>query len=172
MHLLTELANKYPLDKGTNFAEAHGYTEIYGPLFEPLKNLEISLLEIGVWHGHSLRLWEDYFPHAEITAIDNDRTCLKEGSNRSKVYIGHQADLRFMENIGNREGDFDIIIDDGSHLQHDVITSFSVLYRFLKKGGLYFVEDLHVMPYLQMVLRDTPIVYLECSDKLAWIRRL
>jgi hypothetical protein len=42
---------------------------------------------------------------------------------------------------------FDIIVDDGSHICHDVISSFEMLYEHLAPGGKYFIEDLHTSYY-------------------------
>jgi hypothetical protein len=39
--------------------------------------------------------------------------------------------------------EFDIIIDDGSHVQSHVRETFSIMFPKLKNGGLYLVEDLH-----------------------------
>jgi demethylmacrocin O-methyltransferase len=38
-------------------------------------------------------------------------------------------------------GGFDIVIDDGSHINDHVIASFETLFPLLKDGGLYVVED-------------------------------
>jgi len=73
---LTELANKYASDKGTIAPETGhhgprlGYTEIYHKYFEPLRNLDINILEIGIGGGPSLKMWEDYFHKARIVAFD------------------------------------------------------------------------------------------------------
>ena len=40
-------------------------------------------------------------------------------------------------------GPFDIIIDDGSHRNDDMVISFETLFPVLKCGGMYVVEDLH-----------------------------
>ena len=46
---------------------------------------------------------------------------------------------RFMAQVG---GDFDIIIDDGSHIVAHQIISFKTLFPYLKSGGIYVIEDL------------------------------
>jgi len=45
-----------------------------------------------------------------------------------------------MKNFG--EPVFDVIIDDGSHRPDHQQISLSFFFRKLKKGGLYFIEDL------------------------------
>jgi len=53
-----------------------------------------------------------------------------------------QADQTRLRQLASTEF-FDIVIDDGSHAQSDVISSFSVLFELLAPGGLYVVEDTH-----------------------------
>lgn len=47
---LTDPANRYRSDKGTEFGEMHGYTQLYERLFEPLRQERFRLLEIGLRH--------------------------------------------------------------------------------------------------------------------------
>jgi len=56
MHRLTELANKYETDKGSL---NHNYTEVY-PKYLP-ENPK-KMMEIGIWKGSSLRMWNEYYP--------------------------------------------------------------------------------------------------------------
>jgi hypothetical protein len=52
---LTYLANTLDSDKGTVILDAHGYTRIYTRLFEPLRDKEITLVEIGLFRHHADR---------------------------------------------------------------------------------------------------------------------
>jgi demethylmacrocin O-methyltransferase len=38
--------------------------------------------------------------------------------------------------------EFDIILDDGSHINDDVIQSFKIMFPKIRKGGVYIAEDL------------------------------
>lgn len=38
-------------------------------------------------------------------------------------------------------GTLDVVIDDGSHLSPDVLTTFNTLFPLLRDGGVYAVED-------------------------------
>ena len=39
--------------------------------------------------------------------------------------------------------ELDIIIDDASHNLRDIIIAFSILFKKLKKGGIYIIEDIN-----------------------------
>ena len=58
------------------------------------------------------------------------------------VHQGSQSDSKFIAKIINLYNNFDIIIDDGSHLKKDVIKSFHLLFPHLNNDGLYIVEDM------------------------------
>ena len=117
-------------------------TEIYPVYFDPFKNDKITLLEIGVKYGASLRVWKDFFPNGLIYGIDIEKSyALTE--DRIKTFTGSQADTKFLKKIVKEVGKFDFIIDDGSHLSTDQITSFDYLFEHgLKAGGTYFIEDM------------------------------
>jgi hypothetical protein len=60
------------------------------------------------------------------------------------VFIGDQNNPEHLEEcVRIYGGDFDIIVDDGSHYGEHIVTSFKTLYPYLKKGGIYVIEDLH-----------------------------
>ena len=141
---LTLLADVY----GTDKTGSHWYTTHYMNHFRRFKNKRIKLLEIGVGGyenpkdgGNSLRMWKKYFPFGKIYAIDiYDKSALQE--NRIKIYQGSQVDRDFLENITNETGEFDLIIDDGSHLNEHIIETFKILFPKLKEGGVYAIEDI------------------------------
>lgn len=119
---------------------AHWYTPHYQRYFQPLKGKRLNLLEIGVGGGESLRMWKAYFRKSRIVGIDlYDKTCFCE--NRIDIRQCDQTDSELLHRLSNEFGDFDIVIDDGSHLNEHVITTFRVLFPLLRPSGIYVVED-------------------------------
>jgi hypothetical protein len=49
----------------------------------------------------------------------------------------------FLKEVATDIVQIDIIIDDGSHVNEHVITSFRTLFPYLQDGGIYVIEDLH-----------------------------
>jgi demethylmacrocin O-methyltransferase len=125
----------------------HFYTPHYHHFFRKFKFKKINVLEIGVGGyddpirgGNSLRMWKSYFPFAKIYSLDIfEKQKLQE--KRIKIYLGSQVDERVIDKICNDVGSFDLIIDDGSHINEHVIKSFEYLFPKLKKGGYYVIED-------------------------------
>ena len=140
---LTQIANKHRVDKGTEHFEAHGYTDVYGEFIN--KTDKYNLLEIGVWHGDSLRMFNEYNPNIKYTGIDIDPGVFNflNDTEVGDVYIGSQSDDEFMNTILESIGDLDIMIDDGSHNYEDILKTFTLVAPRLKSGSIYFIEDLH-----------------------------
>jgi len=142
---LTELANKYRTDKGTTAYEAHGYTEIYQRYIPSDKSC--TLLEIGVQFGDSIRMWNEYNPNMNVHAIDNNAYLIRyEGNEKFTFHIGSQSHDEFVNRVMEQIPDVDFVVDDGSHYLHDTFASFTYIFPKLKKGAVYFIEDLHFPP--------------------------
>jgi hypothetical protein len=123
---------------------ANRYFERYDPIFEPLIEKEIVLLELGVDKGGSLLLWRDYFPQGKIVGIDINLSKGFHPIERIHVYEGSQADPQFLSQVANETAPdgFDIIIDDASHIGELTKIAFWHLFdNHLKSGGLYVIED-------------------------------
>ncbi len=140
---LDQIAHKCWTDKGS---WGHNYVEQYDKHFAHLRDKNIKLLEIGFYQGASAYMWEAYFSRAALYHIDIEQWCYqyaKTLSNRSKLHMVDQSSpeqlRKYVEEIG---GNFDIIIDDGSHMVQHQIISFKTLFPFLKSGGIYVIEDL------------------------------
>jgi len=156
----------------------HTYIDYYSKIFDIYKKKEIRLLEIGVFQGGSLKLWETYFKKGIIYGIDTWSALKKRGINSPKflnvidMNIGKGHPIINESNIviytidGTKEEEvnsvfrnsvFDIVIDDGSHKIEDQISSFNIFYPKLKEGGIYIIED---------VVEDSIKKLKQLNDKL------
>lgn len=150
---LSKLAKLYGTDK-----YEHGYTEIYQQYFKDIKHEKLHILEIGIgggentkFGGNSLKMWAKYFPQSEILGIDlYDKSLLNY--RRIKTFQGSQSDEKFLSQFHN----LDIIIDDGSHINSDVIRSFEILFPKLNVGGYYCIEDTQVSGIKEFHNSDFP----------------
>lgn len=120
------------------------YFDIYDRHFSRFRNTEVSVLEIGIYSGGSLEMWRDYFgPKSHIYGVDNNLECKKYETRNTKIFIGDQGKKEFWEEFRHLVPHLDIVIDDGSHLPDDQITSIRELLPHLHRGGVYLCEDLH-----------------------------
>jgi hypothetical protein len=141
---LSRLADECGTDKGPS---AHAFTQYYEGFFTPLRDRPIRFFEIGVDKGYSLRLWEKYFPKAEIFGADIvDKSVFD--SARVHTGIADQSDRAALARFVARFGPtFDVILDDGGHTMRQQQISFGFLFRCVKPGGLYIIEDVHTSFY-------------------------
>jgi hypothetical protein len=162
-------------DLAAIYAKAEGihkwahYLPVYEEAFAPYRNRPIRMLEIGVSKGGSLEMWREYLhPESVIVGIDIDRTChqFDDAARLIHVRIGSQVDFDFLQTVIDEFTEFDIIVDDGSHISSHIIDTFRFLFpRALADGGLYLAEDLHAnywQPY-----RDTPMTFADFAGWLA-----
>lgn len=120
------------------------YFDIYERHFCRFRDRPIKMLEIGVFEGGSLKMWESYFhPGSTIVGIDIRRECKSFSGGDIHVMIGSQDDETFLQKVLRKFGPFDIVLDDGSHQNAHVIKSFEILYPQLHETGVYMVEDAH-----------------------------
>lgn len=141
---LKVIAMKHKTDK----QGAHNYADNYDLHFKKYRDQKVKILEIGIGGydnpkagGESLRMWKEYFPKGLIVGLDYyDKSNHQE--DRIVTYRGSQDDHMLLKQIDADLGPFDIIIDDGSHMNSHVLSSFACLFPLLKTGGIYAVEDI------------------------------
>jgi len=144
MNDLTKIANRHGTDKGSKPVgglSAKNYTETYYPLLAPIRDKPITLLEIGVKRGASVKMWDEFFPNATIIGVDINPECKKYESDRIKIRIGDQEDTQFLSKLVREFGSFDIVIDDGGHTTRQQQSTWERLAGAANK--FYFIEDVH-----------------------------
>lgn len=137
---LNDLAVRFGSNK---WASIHWYTQHYEKHFETIRDRSIRFLEIGVGtkNSPSLHMWQRYFRRGLIYGLDIKEFPTKIGP-RIQFIQGSQNDADLLAEVGKTLGPFDIIIDDGSHVNEHVKTSLNYLLPHVNPGGLYVIEDL------------------------------
>jgi len=159
---LTQIMNEAQSDKGSTYACAHCYTFIYERLLHDLgARSDLTLLEIGLNRDGrndipSLKGWRSYLgPKARLYGADINSQFSVHHDPKNGIHIltmdqSKRTDLVHC-GVACPTG-YDIIIDDGSHMSSHQQTSLSVLWQFLRPGGLYIIEDLHYQPQVESVM--------------------
>jgi len=166
---LADLFNKYGSDKDRN-----GYSHLYSILFDHMKNDNLNILEIGIGTmipnaissmkyympdsykpGASLRAWRDYFVNSNIYGVDikGDTQFSEE---RITTCLCDSTDLVAVNNlVDTLNTKFDIIIDDGWHLDKAQSQTLVNFWPHLKENGIYIIEDIYPGSHLNS---STPYV--------------
>lgn len=138
----------------------HSYIPVYDKLFKNVKNDKLNILEIGISHGGSLNLWNQFFTNSTIHGIDIEKspTWL---INHDEIKVA-QTDaysknaLTLFDNVT-----YDIIIDDGPHTLESMIIAVELYLNKVNKGGMLIIEDIISMRWIQPILNKIPnnIIY-------------
>ena len=125
-------------DKNTG----HSYIPVYEELFSPIRETCTAILEVGVFDGGSIKLWDAYFPKANIYGFDLSLARNKYAAPSHRVHLVEADAYQLgIVRMFDRES-FDIVIDDGWHTL-DSMCKFAALYhRLVKPGGYLIIEDL------------------------------
>jgi SAM-dependent methyltransferase len=137
---LEEISKNYRSDKGEIY---HNYLQIYEKYFSTYRNSLKTFLEIGLWEGESIRMWRDYFKTGNLVGADILDLSHIQLPN-TQIHICDQSDRTQLELLVSNSYDaYDIIIDDGGHWMHQQQITLATMFKYLKPGGIFVIEDLH-----------------------------
>ena len=160
--ILDKLAIKHKSDKSSRY---HNYAVKYDKILTSFRESFLSVLEIGVAQGQSIRMWTDYFTKATIHGADISKASesCQLYSDRIKFHLLDQTNGEHLKNF-EQYSPFDLIIDDGTHFWKDQIFTFRTLFPYMKKGGIYIVEDTTTSYWKEY--KNHPISTVEFFKKL------
>lgn len=165
---LSELANSYETDKGTEDPKNLSwfrdypdntclhYTKTYEKYMEQHRFSNISMLEIGVCDKRfpyaSIKMWMGYFKNVDFYAVDNfwghninDKLSDIEylNSNAVNFIYADQGSFDDWDQLNTLYPfKFDFIVEDGSHWPNHMMISLWKSIGIIKSGGYYFMEDI------------------------------
>ncbi len=120
------------------------YFEIYDRYLAKFRHSEAVMVEIGIYSGGSLLMWQNYFGEKiKIIGVDIEQACKAYEGGQIFIEIGDQGDLQFWEKFKTKHTNCDIVIDDGGHKPNQQINTFISLFDTLNPGGVYICEDVH-----------------------------
>jgi SAM-dependent methyltransferase len=119
------------------------YFPIYDRYLSRFRGTQPAFLEIGMGHGGSMQIWQQYFEAGSIlVGVDINPACLSYPYSNVEVVIGDQGSDAFWLNFLMGRS-FDVILDDGSHFNDHIATTLLACWPFLNDGGVYLIEDTH-----------------------------
>jgi hypothetical protein len=145
---LTKLGQIFGTDK-VDASHTHNgipYTDVYARYLNEWRLRRFTLLELGVYRGNSLRMWDAFFPRAMVIGLDLEEIAA-ERAPQFEVTIGSQDDPRVLQGILDRHSDLRVVVDDASHITSLTIASFRYLFPRLPRGSLYIIEDVSPNTY-------------------------
>ena len=121
----------------------HKYYKYYESYFFDKKNNQLDILEIGTFKGNATAAFYFYFKNANITSVDIFPDLIRYESKRIKnFFLDNSQENQIERKILSKNLSFDIVIEDAGHYYKDQIISLFILFRSLKKKGIFVVEEL------------------------------
>lgn len=117
------------------------YLDVYEGLFSQMRNQEFTLIEFGVLHGGSLRMWLEYFPKAKVVGVDVNPEAMQYVPDGARFVLASQTNEAAIKLALSSLPPLGVVIDDGSHYVPHMIESFRFLWPMVMDGGIYVMED-------------------------------
>jgi len=155
--LFERVFNHFNSDKSTR----HNYHEVYSSLFFDREKVE-SILEIGIYHGASLRAWKELFHTSHVIGVDYEHQFFIQEDRIESLYVD-QRDLRTFYDVHKSLNGriYDFIVDDGCHDPYETLMTFNAVLPWLNVNGWFVVEDIRLVdePQWQKVSDSLPSNY-------------
>ena len=138
----------------------HNYSKTYAKFMEDHIDSKLNIAEVGILNGIGLAIWSDIFKNSNIFGFDIDTSIYYNNKNNlinrgafqfkkpiinrldqyldNTEYIKEKLESIESNNIINK---FDIVIDDGCHLNIPIIKTFESFLPHLSENFVYFIED-------------------------------
>jgi cephalosporin hydroxylase len=155
---LEQLVDNLRTDKNT----VYSYLPLYQTLLEGKKETAKNVLEVGIYHGGSIKLWSDFFTNATVYGLDiMNNTLVWEGiqnNDKIKLYTSYDAydEITFKLNFLCKGIKFDFVLDDGPH-SLDSMKKFIKLYsQIMTDDGILIIEDVQSFDWIEILKNEVP----------------
>jgi hypothetical protein len=128
--------------EGNGIWKFHHYFDVYERHFSKFVGKEVHIVEVGIYSGGSLKMWQSYFgDKCKVYGIDIQDECKSYESDNVKIFIGDQESRDFWRDFKKQVPRVDILIDDGGHLVEQQIATLEEILPHISPGGVYLCED-------------------------------
>ena len=137
--------NQYtqPSKKNNITLTAHGYAKFYEKYFKEIRDKKLNIIELGSFYGNASAALFFYFKNSIIYSADiNPDMYLYKSKRLKNFFIDSSSRFSIEQNLIKKNLNFDIIIEDASHMLKDQIISLFMLFKILKPGGIFIIEEI------------------------------
>ena len=158
MTTLKNLVNNWHTDKDT----VHSYLDLYNNLLLDKKNTAKNVLEVGIQHGGSIKLWSDFFTNATVHGLDitNGSNIVSDIKNNDKIILYTDTDAYNEDNFNrlflNNGLKFDFLLDDGPHTLESMIQFINLYSKVMTDDGILIIEDVQDISWIETLKNAVP----------------
>ena len=155
---LEQLVDNTRTDKNTT----HSYLPLYQQILINKKYTAKNVLEVGVQHGGSIKLWSDFFPNATVYGLDimNIDTVWNELTNNERIVLhipSNAYDATFFKtNFLDKDIKCDFMLDDGPHSLDSMIQFITLYSQIMTDDGILVIEDVQEWSWIEVLVNAVP----------------
>jgi hypothetical protein len=154
---LETLVDNSRTDKNT----VHSYLRLYQKLLIKKKETATNVLEVGIYNGGSIKLWNDFFTNATVHALDiieyKDIWDGIKNNDKIVLYSNDAYDEEFFTSNFLEKGiRCDFMIDDGPHHLEGMIKFIKLYSQIMTDDGILIIEDVQDIKWCKTLMGVVP----------------
>ena len=155
---LEEIVDNSKTDKNT----VHSYLPLYQKLLISKKETAKNVLEVGIYHGGSIKLWNDFFTNATIYGLDimNIENVWENIKNKEQIILHTSKDAYnedfFTANFLYKNIKCDFMLDDGPHTLESMKQFIKLYSQIMTDDGILIIEDVQDISWIDILKNETP----------------
>lgn len=147
---------------GTDKCTNHSYGEIYDEVLSSFRDKKGDILEIGVYNGASMVLWNEYLKNFNVFGVDcddqitdNHKYYFEQYPEKITIDFKNAYDQEYIDIAKSRCPDgYDIIIDDGPHTLESQVSFIKLYSNLLKDDGVMIIEDIQDIDFVSTLIEQ------------------
>jgi hypothetical protein len=155
---LEEIVDNSRTDKNT----VHSYLPLYQQLLIGKKETAKNVLEVGIFLGGSIKLWNNFFTNANVYGLDMMHISnVWEGiTNNEKIILHTSTDAYntdfFTTHFLNKNIKCDFMLDDGPHTLESMKDFIKLYSQIMTDDGILIIEDVQSPEWLKYLYDEVP----------------
>ena len=154
---LLSIVDNSRTDKNT----VHSYLGLYQSLLISKKTTAKKVLEIGICHGGSIKLWHDFFVNAIVYGLDiMPMQDVWPELKKKRIVLHTSTDAYnesfFRDNFLNKNIKFDFMLDDGPHTLESMIKFIQLYSQIMTDDGILIIEDVQLLEWIDVLKNEVP----------------
>ena len=155
---LEQIVDNSRTDKNT----VHSYLPLYQNLLIRKKETAKNVLEVGIYHGGSIKLWSDFFTNATVYGLDimNINNVWEGIKNKENIILHTSSDAYndnfFITQFINKNIKCDFMLDDGPHTLQSMKQFIKLYSQIMTDDGILIIEDVQSWDWIDILKNEVP----------------
>ena len=155
---LEDIVDNSRTDKNT----IHSYLPLYQKILISKRETAKNVLEIGIFRGGSIKLWNDFFINANVYGLDsmNINNVWEGIKNKERIILHTSSDAYnndfFINNFLNKNIKCDFMLDDGPHSLESMKQFIKLYSQIMTNDGILIIEDVQSWDWINILKNEVP----------------